>query len=910
MIKEITFSGNNPVTINYTGSAEDYFAPIHTSSCDLTFVTNEIMTDIYSAEKDDLFVEIERDGEIIWEGYITPNTFSQEVSQNLDKVSVTCIDPLALLKYIKVSEVFNKVEVLTIGKIFGRVLNEVIINTSYLSVEQNVLYVDGDSTGNLMSLKVNLGNFWDESDESITCDVLFEDILKTFCKSIFFTGKEFRIVDCSNTTDEKEFITYYIINNGEIDYEESWEMLNETNDLGVDYKVNNISSTNVTINGTYGMVKGTISTKENSYGESVWDKVKPTETNKYFIGDGNVLMNKCPNGWDISLYNGSMSAVMPPPYKEKYQYIFNGDFVDDDYELSTSNPLNGYNNINKLNYYCFGVDDRANDSGSVLQFYGQKQNQFATSPTSPLTRDVDVHNVITTFAPDNGIPPEFLKGEDLTWTSKLGATVTKPDRDDEKWGRYIPKGAAVGSKYVYKQSFPNIVLQNDGDQKIDINYSWRYSRTGFPEPIPMVSDCNIVSASGYPTTGEWYPEYFKEESVIFNAMYYNQFKTNGYIEYAWGANFDWHEVYLILDMGPTDNNLYFDGVEWTWVPSTIKFGHILNGEQCFQDDKKPDYIQIKNGKIYALNQEARSFFNDKDGNYIGKERQKSSDIEQKFDLYDTNITKYVDSVESGKVSIILPKRDKVTATLRVLFKTGFLFGTTGKNFYNTSGAGFCFYSKAVIKDPARNLMRMFDMYGDFVPYCVTYCKAEHSDINISVVDSKSNLGQLFSNSDIEYSIKDNTRFFETYEDLSFNVNTLNPIVSSSQSYLMYGNEYCSPEKFQFNSQPGIIKLNIRPEQYTMTAYINYLGKIRKIYYKTIIPTNGEDLEIFNRINAPEVSGNKHDSFTITMLSWDMKTNRYTIEAVQDRNIAVYNVRPLDYKEVPHMARNERYNLLK
>ena len=51
MTNDLTFAGKLPVVINRNGGDGDVFAPIKSSSCDITVVSNRVLSDLYTNDK-------------------------------------------------------------------------------------------------------------------------------------------------------------------------------------------------------------------------------------------------------------------------------------------------------------------------------------------------------------------------------------------------------------------------------------------------------------------------------------------------------------------------------------------------------------------------------------------------------------------------------------------------------------------------------------------------------------------------------------------------------------------------------------------------------------------------------------------------------------------------------------------
>lgn len=60
MENDLKFSGSNPVMINLNGSADDIYAPIKTTSCDVNIVSNKILDDLYTPAKNGVVMTVTR----------------------------------------------------------------------------------------------------------------------------------------------------------------------------------------------------------------------------------------------------------------------------------------------------------------------------------------------------------------------------------------------------------------------------------------------------------------------------------------------------------------------------------------------------------------------------------------------------------------------------------------------------------------------------------------------------------------------------------------------------------------------------------------------------------------------------------------------------------------------------------
>ena len=125
-------------------------------------------------------------------------------------------------------------------------------------------------------------------------------------------------------------------------------------------------------------------------------------------------------------------------------------------------------------------------------------------------------------------------------------------------------------------------------------------------------------------------------------------------------------------------------------------------------------------------------------------------------------------------------------------------------------------------------------------------------------------------------------------------------MGSSFSYILWGNNYADPDEFV------VAGINVRPEVYTVQAYMNWLSEIRKIYTKTIKQTENTShiIDFFDFIDSPEVP----NRMMLAGYSWDVKTNRYTITSIECKNMQVFGINNFNAVEIPKRARNELFNL--
>lgn len=922
MTNDLKFSGVSPVVITYNGSPDDIYAPVRTSSCDINVVSPNILDDLYTAKKDDICVRIKRGNTTIWEGYKMPNTYSQEVSLNLDSITMTCIDPVSILKFVTVDKILEKPNIVTYKTLIGKALAYVMLDSNTLWVERTVSY-DGTYSGSngLLDLSCQVANFWDESDKPSTVYEMIEEMLRPFCLTLVYYDNSYQIYNPNRTTGTRHYDRYSISSNGtltrtatdqtEIKATGLYEFNND------DWKSNNVQTPTIEINSTYDKVTGVASTSIPNYSKMVFDVVDYTQRDKYNCEDFNVQRNKS-KGY---VKNGNTATL---DTTNRWFYIWHGVYTDANYELVDAGLYSDwYNTCNKAYYYLTGSTGHPDNWGAALTFYGGANNPTAGGKSQSNEKSVKIKKKITAYAADNGVPLEFLEDSDLDWafngnvthqdSTNMAPEIDKSDKTNSKYG--ISK-EPITTRVVYHQEYDNIFLDSTNPQVINLDMSQTFSRTGIDLNIDVLNNNTCTNAHFvnydnmyYMTdaTVRYFPRLWNAANVVVDKDYYSKYATPYSLTRPSRTLPVWDRRRINLYITLTNNTiLQFNGKEWVNVNSvpdvtsseSFYLLRMMNGEQVFHTDHRYNVIETSDHERYTLNEEDLVYYTDEVGGVT--DREVSGGQTNTFTPYNDEAQewyRWIDNCSEGSLSILFPEVSDMGATVVMDIYNSELLGTTGASSTELRSRQETIW----FKDPD-NLVRNYQTTVLFVPHNTTYIKAEHLDLDISLSVPESNLGQMFNESDIKYELNSNQDYVEEFEGPSFLVNTFNPLVASSFSYLIYNNTIADPNLFIVNSRTG------RPEAYTVQAYFNWLSKIRKIYTKTLIPEGGRTRPFANvrcYLKSPEVGTNE---LLVVKDTWDVKTNRHTITAVEDQDLEVGVVSTVDVIEIPRRARADRYNL--
>lgn len=968
MTNDLTFAGKLPVVINKNGDTRDIFNPIRSSSCDITVVSNKILSDLYTNDKKGIKVKVEKyddfvgETSVLFEGYMTPNSYSQKLSPNLDNIDMTAIDPLAVLKYLYIDDILEKAKSITMGDLIAKALAAVKIDCNDLWVENTVSYTDAENVNyNFVDLVLQTSNFWDEGDDPSSVYDAVSECLRLFGYTLTFTGERYMIYNVISDhdfgTNYRDFTWYKIEDGGTLRFVGTQSLYKEDHQFkhSAGEWTTIDDNTTISIDNTYDKISGVASTKIPNYSLTAFDLVSADNRDMYDAGDLNVQRNKI-KGYKLpSGYNDGGKLISD----DEWYYIWNGVYVNPDYELDIDGTtVNGYANINGAYRYMSGQTGHPDARGGILNFYGGEPNPVGTGRDPQNERALEVKECITVFAPDNGVPPEFLEKEDLAWSyiggysygdgenwTEVEAELNKLNTDSAKYGT---KKTVQIEGISYKQKYENITISENAEQTLVIDLSQSYSRTGINLGFEISNYSDITNknfsywetpgggedsgSSGYSLasgTAYTYPNVWRNDSVFVGYGYFNNYLArdkNGknYANYPLIPVWDRREI--ILYITTLDGRKYqFNGEDWVECDhithdKAFYLKKLMNNKKIFTTEYQYDLIDLpkydNNGVLSgygtcSLNPDGFKYYSKMLNNGVEavfKEGKEDEDNYHSFSYYKTNnnVNKYIDDADEGHLAIVLPAINSVNATVVCEIYHSSLLGTTGNSGHSCpSSYAVVYYKQTVGEDSGAVYGTSAPVY--FCPVNATYFKAEHLNLDISLSVPESNLGQMFGESDIRYSTNYSKKFREAYDAPTFQVNTKHPIVAQSHSYVIAGNSLADANKFKMGWHSS--KIACRPENYVMQGYKNYWGVIRRTYNRVLVPNKAGFSNCLCYIEAPDIPDVGNGRWLMVVSdSWDVKTNRHTISAVEDYDLNVNEIENYTVLEIPREARNPRFNL--
>lgn len=178
--------------------ADSLFSPVKVSELTLNVLTKDIQKELYTAKANEVSAKVFKNGVLLWFGYLSPNVYSSDYTDETNLLSLEFVDTLSQLDYFKyryIDTAENKSYIRSFYDIITTVLDRIdgerIINEIYLS---NSLQVDG-SNDVLGSIMIQERNFFDESEEADTCKNVLSEIIKYLSMTMIQYENKYLILD-------------------------------------------------------------------------------------------------------------------------------------------------------------------------------------------------------------------------------------------------------------------------------------------------------------------------------------------------------------------------------------------------------------------------------------------------------------------------------------------------------------------------------------------------------------------------------------------------------------------------------------------------------------------------------------------------------------------------------------------
>lgn len=200
------FFTGNPIEI--VTNIDDTFEHIIKKSAQINLLSKNYVGDYFFADNArTVSVEISRNNEIIFSGYLEPNTFSQGYSLPLEEFTLNCTDYLSTLQYLNYNNAtinnYDALKSTASNKSFYNILQELFGGQS-IWYDKSKAKSPGRETTLFQDLGVNENYIYGEDfDDLMTQEELLNEMLQYLNLHIIQEGTEFYVFDWNTIKNER-----------------------------------------------------------------------------------------------------------------------------------------------------------------------------------------------------------------------------------------------------------------------------------------------------------------------------------------------------------------------------------------------------------------------------------------------------------------------------------------------------------------------------------------------------------------------------------------------------------------------------------------------------------------------------------------------------------------------------------
>ena len=167
-ITELT-GGANPITIET--DSNDVLSPVRSSKATISVYGSDYLQDLYTSNPQGINVRLMKGTDLEWLGFMTPDTFSQDVSRPEFIYDMECVSALNTLKYKKFAETGSKIT-------FLQLIKNAALLAGYTELYLTTAITDASSGNVYANSSVAVANFYDELDEPMNYFEILEEVAK------------------------------------------------------------------------------------------------------------------------------------------------------------------------------------------------------------------------------------------------------------------------------------------------------------------------------------------------------------------------------------------------------------------------------------------------------------------------------------------------------------------------------------------------------------------------------------------------------------------------------------------------------------------------------------------------------------------------------------------------------------
>ena len=480
------FFTGDPVEI--VTNIDNTFEHIIKKSCTINLLARNYVGDYFFADNvRTVSVQIVKNSETIFSGYIEPNTFSQGYSMPLEEFTLNCTDYLSTLQYLNYNDAtinnYDDLRANAANKSFQNILQE-------LFGSQNIWYdlSKGKTAGSEATLFQDLGInenyiYGEDFDDIMTQEELLNEMLKYLNLHIIQEGTEFYVYDWNTIKNERS------------------EWLNIFTDVRKSFPVNHITmlsdhhadnSTNITVADVYNSIQ--IKCELESEETVIESPLDSERLESYYTGRSHYMTEFFSNesGDFLDLVDGTPSTNASNKLVEWYvQPMYNKNWVLRN-SVGVADDLVSYDaNGEAINAYALPLYAKKNQLTPLLLKFGYVENNSAADNTPVASISMKDYLIISV----NGNADNTESGASPTEETIQNSQPLVEFIGSNGGGVYSPSDDATTNYLVFSGKITLQPIQWESDRYANVidrkpsgepfTYSYYYHDYFMPVKVPV-----------------------------------------------------------------------------------------------------------------------------------------------------------------------------------------------------------------------------------------------------------------------------------------------------------------------------------------------------------------------------------------------------------------------------------------
>lgn len=199
------------------------------STATISVAGSDYLQSLFSESYQDFRVNLYKNNKLVWTGFISPETYSQNYADDIFEFSIDAISALATLQYIDYSVINTGTQITSIFSIIKKCIIE--SKGKFNNIYIPCTYESGN-TNFLESLTISEQNFFDEQSEAMKLDEVLDEICKVLNWTVCDYNGSVQFIDIDYIS--KGF-TKYLKFNADLSFFEIVDITNNVNVQDVQY---------------------------------------------------------------------------------------------------------------------------------------------------------------------------------------------------------------------------------------------------------------------------------------------------------------------------------------------------------------------------------------------------------------------------------------------------------------------------------------------------------------------------------------------------------------------------------------------------------------------------------------------------------------------------------------------------